>query len=69
MNCIIIDDDKMSRKVLEEYVKRTDSLKLIHSYSNAIEAINSLSQPAEPIHLIFLDIEMPDMDEIGRAHV
>ena len=23
MNCIIVDDDKMSRKVLEEFVKRT----------------------------------------------
>lgn len=64
MNCIIIDDDKMSRKVLEEYVKRTDSLKLLQSYSNAIEAINALSQFSEPVHLIFLDIEMPDMDGI-----
>jgi len=64
MNCIIIDDDKMSRKVLEEYVKRTDSLKLLQTYSNAIEAINALTQLSEPVHLIFLDIEMPDMDGI-----
>lgn len=64
MNCIIIDDDKMSRKVLEEYVKRTDSLKLINVYSNAIDAINAIKQSIEPIHIIFLDIEMPDMDGI-----
>jgi len=64
MNCIIIDDDKMSRKVLEEYVKRTDSLKLLQTYSNAIEAINALTQLSEPVHLIFLDIEMPDMNGI-----
>jgi DNA-binding LytR/AlgR family response regulator len=64
MNCIIVDDDKMSRKVLEEFVKRTDSLNLINTYSNAVEAINSLKNCVDPIHLIFLDIEMPDMSGI-----
>ncbi len=64
MNCIIIDDDKMSRKVLEEYVKRTDTLNLLQSYSNAIDAINAVKQMPEPVHLIFLDIEMPDMSGI-----
>ncbi len=64
MNCIIIDDDKISRKILEEYVNRTDSLQLLYSYSNAIDAINSLNQLQEPVHLIFLDIEMPEMNGI-----
>lgn len=64
MNCIIIDDDKMSRKILEEYVNRTDSLKLLQSYSNAIDAINNINQHTEPLHLIFLDIEMPEMNGI-----
>lgn len=60
MNCIIIDDDKLSRKLIEEFVRRTDSLTLIGSYSSAIEAINSFNKE-ENIHLIFLDIEMPEM--------
>ena len=30
MNCIIVDDDKMSRKVLEEFVKYTDNKKTIY---------------------------------------
>ena len=64
MNCIIVDDDKMSRKVLEEFVKRTDSLNLINIYTNAVEAINSLKKCSDPIHLIFLDVEMPDMTGI-----
>lgn len=64
MNCIIVDDDKMSRKVLEEFVKRTDSLNLINIYNNAVEAINALKNCQEPIHLIFLDVEMPDMTGI-----
>jgi len=60
MNCIIIDDDKLSRKLIEEFVNRTGGLKLISTYSNAIDAINAFSRDVE-IHLIFLDIEMPEM--------
>ncbi|HBS88442.1 MAG: DNA-binding response regulator [Bacteroidetes bacterium GWF2_38_335] len=60
LNCIIIDDDKLSRKVIEEFVNRTESLNLINSYSSAVEAINVFNI-GEEINLIFLDIEMPVM--------
>ena len=60
MNCIIIDDDKLSRKLIEEFVNRTGGLKLINTFSNAIDAINAFNRDVE-IHLIFLDIEMPEM--------
>ncbi|PLX00822.1 MAG: DNA-binding response regulator [Marinilabiliales bacterium] len=60
MNCIIIDDDRLSRKVIEEYVSKTEALNLLASYSNAIEAINAFKLKEE-IDLIFLDIEMPEM--------
>jgi DNA-binding LytR/AlgR family response regulator len=60
MNCIIIDDDPLSRKVVEEFVGRTDNLSLIHSYENAVDAINAFKNEPD-IDLIFLDIEMPEM--------
>ena len=60
MNCVIIDDDKLSRKVIESYIDRTDYLTLIASYSGAIEAINEI-KINDPINLIFLDVEMPEM--------
>ncbi|MHC1705241.1 MAG: LytR/AlgR family response regulator transcription factor [Tenuifilaceae bacterium] len=63
MNCIIIDDDEMSRRVVEEYINRTDFLDLTFSFTGAVEAINYLKQ-GENIHLIFLDIEMPEMSGI-----
>lgn len=63
MNCIIIDDDEMSRRVVEEYINRTDFLDLTYSFSGAIEAINYLKQ-GEDVHIIFLDIEMPEMSGI-----
>jgi DNA-binding LytR/AlgR family response regulator len=63
MNCIIIDDDKLSRRVIEELVNKTESLSLTGSFSNAVDAINFLKQQ-ENIELIFLDIEMPEMSGI-----
>ncbi len=63
MNCIIIDDDEMSRRVVEEFINRTDFLNFNSSFSNAVEAINYIKQ-GEEVHLIFLDIEMPEMSGI-----
>jgi DNA-binding LytR/AlgR family response regulator len=60
MNCIIIDDDKLSTTILEEFVNRTETLNLFSSYSNAVDAINALKKN-DNIDLIFLDIEMPEM--------
>ena len=63
MNCIVVDDDKMSRVLIEEFVGKSDGIKLIGSFSNAIDAINAIKLDAS-IDLIFLDIEMPQMTGI-----
>jgi DNA-binding LytR/AlgR family response regulator len=63
MNCIIIDDDLMSRKIIEEFIARTDQLNLIASYDNAMDAINAFNADSD-IDMIFLDIEMPEMSGI-----
>jgi DNA-binding LytR/AlgR family response regulator len=64
MNCLIIDDDKLSRKLLEKFVEKTDLLDQYFSFSNAIDAINFIRKDEEKIDLIFLDIEMPDMNGV-----
>jgi len=61
MNCIIIDDDNLSCKVIGEFVRKSSSFTLIGSYSNSIEARNILTKRHD-IELLFLDIEMPEMD-------
>jgi len=63
MNCIIIDDDSFVRKITEDCVKKTESLRLMYSLSNAVDAINVL-RSNENVDLIFLDIEMPEMTGI-----
>jgi len=60
MNCIIIDDDKVSRLVIEKYIKKVDFLDLVESFDNAVDAANYFNKKVK-IDLIFLDIEMPGM--------
>ena len=64
MNCIIIEDDKLSRKVVEEFIYRTESTELMASFESAVDALNSIKLNSEEIDLVFLDIEMPEMSGI-----
>ncbi len=61
MNCIIVDDDNLTCKILEGYVSKSTSLTLIGSFSNSVEARNILTKRHD-IDLIILDIEMPEMN-------
>jgi DNA-binding LytR/AlgR family response regulator len=61
MNCIIVDDDKLSCKLLEGYVGKSSSLNLLGIFNDSVSARNELSKRKD-IDLIFLDVEMPEMD-------
>jgi DNA-binding LytR/AlgR family response regulator len=61
MNCIIVDDDPMSCKILETYVNKSPSLGLTGIFGDSVSARNSLMSKSD-VDLIFLDIEMPEMD-------
>lgn len=58
MNCIILDDEEMARVILEQMISNHLNLKLVGSFSNAMQAIKFLNQ--NQVDLIFLDIHMPD---------
>ena len=59
MKCIIVEDEELTRKIIETLVAKTASLQLVKSCSSAVEASHVLLE--EDIDLIFLDIEMPEM--------
>ena len=63
MKCLIVDDDDLSRGILEDLIDDTDSLDLVASCADPIKAFNILKDSS--IDLLFLDIEMPKMDGIS----
>jgi DNA-binding LytR/AlgR family response regulator len=60
MNCIIVDDDILSCKILEGYVSKSTALNLIGAFSDSVEARNIITKRHD-IELIILDIQMPEM--------
>lgn len=61
MNCIIVDDDQISCKILEGYVAKSSSLNLVGTFNDSVEARNVITK-RQDIDLIILDIKMPEMD-------
>ncbi|HSD08492.1 LytTR family DNA-binding domain-containing protein [Flavobacterium sp.] len=62
MKCVIIDDEPLAVDLLVEFVGRVESLELVTTFTNAIDAISIINQ--SEIDLIFLDIEMPHFSGI-----
>ncbi|SHF98245.1 LytR/AlgR family response regulator transcription factor [Flavobacterium johnsoniae] len=62
MKCVIIDDEPLAVELLEDFVKKVDSLELVNTFNNAIDAVSFINQ--NNIDLIFLDIQMPHFSGI-----
>ncbi len=62
MNCIIVDDDELSRAALRKCIERTDYLNLVTECKDAVEAQKIIRD--NQIDLMFLDVEMPEMSGI-----
>ena len=57
MKCIIIDDEPLAVDLLKDFVGKVESLELVNTFNNAIDAISAINKTE--VDLIFLDIEMP----------
>ncbi len=60
LKCCIIDDEPLAVELLESYVTKSPFLKLEASFDSAIQALERISQG--DIDLIFLDIQMPELN-------
>ena len=65
LSCIIVDDEPLAVRLLESYVNKTPSLKMLGSYTDSVEAINALKE--QQPDLLFLDIQMPDLNGMELA--
>ena len=62
VRCIAIDDEPLALRQIKSYIERTESLSLVATCRSAIEAQQILEE--QKIDLIFVDINMPDLNGI-----
>jgi len=62
LKCIIIDDEPIARKVLQEFIEDIDFLELVGEAENPLKAMSLLG--ANDTDIIFLDIDMPKINGI-----
>lgn len=67
LKCAIVDDEPLALGLLKSYVKKTPVLELNGAYSSAIEAMKML--PDNPVDLLFLDIQMPELNGLEFSHM
>ena len=67
ITCAIIDDEPLAAGLLESYARKTPYLYLSGTYNSAITAMKDLRE--NPVQLLFLDIQMPELSGIEFAKI
>lgn len=62
ISCLVVDDEPLALSLLSDYIGSTDGLRLAAALSNPLEALRLADQQA--VHLIFLDVQMPELTGI-----
>ena len=66
LNCMVVDDEPLAVKMLENFISRTSFLSLQASFTDPVAALEAIREQRP--QLVFLDIQMPDLDgmELSR---
>jgi len=63
MNCIIIEDEPAAQSILENYISRCPGLRCCGTFADAFSA--QAYMDSNPVDLIFLDINLPEMSGVS----
>lgn len=67
LNCIAVDDEPLALGLVSAFIEQTPFLNLVGKFSSAVEALKAIH--AQKIDVLFLDIQMPDLNGIELARV
>jgi two-component system response regulator LytT len=67
INCIAVDDEPLALGLICAFIEQTPFLNLVGRYGSAVEALGGLQE--QKVDLIFLDIQMPNLNGIELARV
>ncbi|MBR6979816.1 MAG: response regulator transcription factor [Prevotella sp.] len=67
LKCIIVDDEPLAVRLIQSFVERTPNLELLSAHTDPVEALEAIR--SGQANLVFLDIQMPDIDgmELARS--
>ena len=65
IRCMVIDDEPLAVEMVKNFIARTPFLQFTASYTDAVDALTALKE--HPVDLLFLDINMPDLDGMSLA--
>lgn len=67
IRCVIVEDEPMARKLLEQYVTKTPEMELMAAIANPLEALSYLREHQPDV--LFLDVQMPEITGIGLLKI
>ncbi|MFL5739780.1 MAG: LytR/AlgR family response regulator transcription factor [Flavisolibacter sp.] len=62
LKCMVIDDEPLAIQLLANHISKISFLELVSTFNNPMEALISFN--SNPVDLIFLDIQMPQLTGI-----
>lgn len=65
LSCIAIDDEPLALRVIAEFAQRNPGLRLLHTFSNPLEA--KIFMEKESVDLLFLDVDMLEINGVDFA--
>ncbi len=67
LHCIIVDDEPLALKIIEDYIRQIDYLEYQNGFDNPLKAITYLKN--HQVDLLFLDIQMSKLTGIQLLNV
>jgi len=67
IKCIVVDDEPLAVEMLATYIRKTPSLELAGTFTDPVQAVSAMAE-IKP-DLVFLDIQMPDLNGLELARL
>lgn len=65
LKVLVVDDEPLVREGLRDFLEREADVELVAECASGLEALGFLA--AHPVDVVFLDIQMPELDGLGVA--
>lgn len=67
LRCIVVDDEPLAVKMVETFIERTPGTCLEGSFTDPVTALGTIKEKKPD--LVFLDIQMPDLNGLDLSHM